>query len=184
MGFNIFYNSYNLYRLQDSLAQTASLLIPTIEGRAKSLVITPSPSNWGAGGLEYVNSALQPNQDSLNRIFYLLNNTQQPDLPIDVRRSNSVANGGLDGWDAIAIHELNKALSRCGLNCNDLRNYFNHFTCGRRLSTKLHSFNAKTNELRFNIEYLNQPAHQKTWLTQVCHIRRAVIRTDGIEVIV
>ncbi len=177
------YQSYNLYRLQDNKAQKASILVPTLEGRAKSLVISPSPSSWGSGGLQWVNSALQPDQESLRQVQYLLNSTLQPDLPIDTLRSATQANGGVNGWDAIAVEEMTKAVERCGLKVNDLRNYFNHFTCGRRLSTDDHSYDAKTNEIRFNLEYRVPPTKEKQWFGQMAHIRTAVIKTDGIEVL-
>ncbi len=78
---------------------------------------------------------------------------------------------------------MTKAVERCGLKVNDLRNYFNHFTCGRRLSTDDHSYDAKTNEIRFNLEYRVPPTKEKQWFGQMAHIRTAVIKTDGIEVL-
>jgi len=177
------YPSWNLYRLQDNQAPRTSLLIPTLEARAKALVINPVRSTWGTGGQEFQNSALDAPQDSLQNYQFLLNNTLAPDLPIECLRSNTAADGGLEAWNDVAVQEAEKAMERADIKVNDLRNFHAHFTAGRRLSTDNHSYDAKSNEIRVNYQYLNTPKVQKQWFAQMSHIRRCVIKPDGIEVI-
>ena len=74
-------------------------------------------------------------------------------------------------------------MERSDIKVNDLRNFHAHFTAGRRLSTDNHSYDAKSNEIRVNYQYLNTPKVQKQWFAQMSHIRRCVIKPDGIEVI-
>ena len=177
------YPSWNLYRLQDNQAPRTSLLVPTLEARAKAIVINPVRSSWGTGGQEFQNSALDAPQDSLQEYQFLLNNDLAPDLPIQCLRSNTAANGGLEAWNDVAVQEAEKAMERSDIKVNDLRNFHAHFTAGRRLSTDNHSYDAKSNEMRLNLQYLNTPLVQKQWYAQMSHIRRCVIKPDGIEVI-
>jgi hypothetical protein len=177
------YPSWNLYRLQDNKAPKSSLLIPTLEARAKAIVIVPVRSSWGTGGQEFFNSALAPAQDKLKQYQFLLNNTLAPDLPIQCLRSNTIADGGLGGWNAVAVQEAEKAMERADIKVSDLRNFTNHFVLGRRLSTDQHSYDAKTNEMRLQLEYNTIPTVDKQYYAQMSHIRRCIIRPEGIEVV-
>jgi hypothetical protein len=177
------YQSWNLYRLQDNKAPQSSLLVPTLEARAKSIVVNPVKSDWGTGGVQFVNSALQPDQDGLKDYQWLLNNTLVPDLPIECLRSNTIANGGLNGWNDVSVQEAEKAMERADLKVRRLDPFPYHFCAGRRLSTDAHSYNAKTNEMRLNLKYQGTPSQNKQWYAQMSHIRRCVIKPEGIECI-
>ena len=177
------YSSWDLYRLQDNKSIKTSLLVPTIEGRAKSLVVNPVISNIGSGGPQWFNSALQPNQDSLKSYIWLLGNTLVPDLELQTLKSNTLADGGIGGFDVMSLMEADKAMERADIPVRDLRNFHDHFTAGRRLSTDDHSYDAKSNEIRLNLQYNKTPTVDKQWYAWMSHIRRCIIRPEGIEVV-
>ena len=165
------------------------MLIPTLEARSKALIIAPVKSLLPSGGQEWSTSRYKFQQDSLESWQLLQNNTLVPDLAVDCIRSNTngtqgmPANLGFNQWNAVAVAELEKALERANIPAKDLRNFHDAFCAGRRLSTDNHSYDAKSNELRLNLQYGQLPKIQKQWYAFMSHIRRAVIKPEGIEVV-
>ena len=182
-GIRIDYPSYNLYRqnLQAGIPRS-ELLIPANERRACSILSQPMRSVN-----RIYEDTLRPVGDALQSYIWNIANRLTPNRRVSTRL---VATAGEEAaqrlsWDAIHLHETEKAVSRLNIQARNLCENARCLTIPRQLAKDGHSFNANENEIRLNVEYGSSAGENVinklvgTWLY---HIRTCVITPNSVAV--
>jgi hypothetical protein len=178
-GLAVDYPSYNL--LRDNLNANISnpqVNVLTSEKRALSILQTPIDPRT----ILYT-SAFQPVGDGAEFYQYNISNRLTPNRQVDVKRVAGV----VPDLQFNAVHgsELEKALRRGGIEPRYQCNNKAFFTIGRALSKDGHSFDANNHSIRLNLTYSTAATANtvnKLLLSQVRHIRRAIITTENVSV--
>jgi len=87
--------------------------------------------------------------------------------------------------DAIALLELDKALESAGMPALQMTRFNENFAVGRTFSLNDGIFDMRNKDCRLNVYYQdvsNAPEKDMLWVNLVYHLRRIVIRGDGISV--
>ena len=180
-GVRIDYPSYNLYRqnLQAGIPRS-ELLIPANEQRACSLVAEPMRSVN-----RLYEDTLRPVGDSLSSYIFNIANRLTPNRRVSTQKvANELAVQRLS-WDAIHLHETEKAISRLDVRPRNLCENARCFCVSRQLAKDGHSFDANTNEIRLNLEYGSAPGENvvnKLMNTWLYHIRTCIITPNSVAV--
>ena len=177
-GLAIDYPSYNLIR--DNLNSGISnpqVNVLASEKRALSLLQTPINPNY-----ILADSAFKPVGDGAQFYQYNISNRLTPNRQVAI---DKVAGPTELEFNAVHGSELEKALHRGGIvpryQCNN--NAF--FSIGRALSKEGHSFDANNHSIRLNLMYSTAAGDNqvnKLLLSQIRHIRRAIITTENVSV--
>jgi hypothetical protein len=182
-GIRIDYPSYNLYRqnLQAGIPRS-ELLIPANERRACSILSQPMRSVN-----RLYEDTLRPVGDALQSYIWNIANRLTPNRRVSTRlvaTANEEAAQRLS-WDAIHLHETEKAVSRLDIQARNLCENARCLVIPRQLAKDGHSFNANENEIRLNVEYGSSAGENVinklvgTWLY---HIRTCVITPNSVAV--
>tara|TARA_R110000765_G_scaffold954_1_gene2336 strand:+ start:1311 stop:2921 length:1611 start_codon:yes stop_codon:yes gene_type:complete len=180
-GVRIDYPSYNLYRqnLQAGIPRS-ELLIPANEQRACSLVAEPMRSVN-----RIYEDTLRPVGDALQSYIFNIANRLTPNRRVSTQKvANELAVQRLS-WDAIHLHETEKAISRLDVRPRNLCENARCFCVSRQLAKDGHSFDANTNEIRLNLEYGSAPGENvinKLMNTWLYHIRTCIITPNSVAV--
>ena len=180
-GVRIDYPSYNLYRqnLQAGIPRS-ELLIPCNERRACSILSEPMRSVS-----RIYEDTLMPVGDSLQSYIWNIANRLTPNRRVSTRLvAEETANQRLS-WDAIHLHETEKAVSRLDIPARNLCENARCFCIPRQLAKDGHSFNANENEIRLNVEYgsaAGENVINKLVDTWVYHIRTCIITPNSVAV--
>ena len=180
-GVRIDYPSYNLYRqnLQAGIPRS-ELLIPANEQRACSLVAEPMRSVN-----RIYEDTLRPVGDALQSYIFNIANRLTPNRRVSTQKvANELAVQRLS-WDAIHLHETEKAISRLDVPARNLCENARCVVVPRQLAKEGHSFNANVNEIRLNLEYGSAPGENvinKLMNTWLYHIRTCVITPGSVAV--
>lgn len=182
-GVRIDYPSYNLYRqnLQSGIPRS-ELLIPSNERRACSIISAPMRSVN-----RLYEDTFRPVGDALQSYIWNIANRLTPNRRVSTRL---VATAGEEAaqrlsWDAIHLHETEKAISRLDIQARNLCENARLFVVPRQLAKDGHSFNANENEIRLNVEYGSSAGENvinklvNTWLY---HIRTCIITPNSVAV--
>ncbi len=182
-GIRIDYPSYNLYRqnLQAGIPRS-ELLIPANERRACSILSEPMRSVN-----RLYKDTFRPVGDALQSYIWNIANRLTPNRRVSTRlvaTANEEAAQRLS-WDAIHLHETEKAVSRLDIQARNLCENARCLVIPRQLAKDGHSFNANENEIRLNVEYGSSAGENVinklvgTWLY---HIRTCVITPNSVAV--
>ena len=177
-GLAVDYPSYNL--LRDNLNSGISnpqINVLASEKRALSLLQTPINPNY----ILY-ESGFQPVGDKALFYQYNISNRLTPNRQVPIDR---VAGATPLEFNAVHGSELEKALDRGGVEPRFQCNNNAFFTIGRALSKAGHSFDANNHNIRLNLTYstaADANVVNKLLLSQVRHIRRAIITTENVSV--
>jgi len=180
-GVRIDYPSYNLYRqnLQAGIPRS-ELLIPANEQRACSLVAEPMRSVN-----RIYEDTLRPVGDSLDSYIFNIANRLTPNRRVDTKKVASTLAPQRLSWDAIHLHETEKAISRLDVSARNLCENARCVVVPRQLAKDGHSFNANVNEIRLNLEYGSAPGENvinKLMNTWLYHIRTCIITPGSVAV--
>ena len=182
-GIRIDYPSYNLYRqnLQAGIPRS-ELLIPSNERRACSIVSQPMRSV-----ARLYEDTFRPVGDACQSYIWNIANRLTPNRRVSTRlvaTANEEAAQRLS-WDAIHLHETEKAISRLNIVPRNLCENARNFCIPRQLAKDGHSFNANENEIRLNVEYgsaADENVINKLVGTWLYHIRTCVITPNSVAV--
>lgn len=182
-GIRIDYPSYNLYRqnLQAGIPRS-ELLIPSNERRACSIVSQPMRSV-----ARLYEDTFRPVGDACKSYIWNIANRLTPNRRVSTRlvaTANEEAAQRLS-WDAIHLHETEKAISRLNIVPRNLCENARNFCIPRQLAKDGHSFNANENEIRLNVEYgsaAGENVINKLVGTWLYHIRTCVITPNSVAV--
>lgn len=177
-GLAVDYPSYNL--LRDNLNSGISnpqINVLASEKRALSLLQTPINPNY----ILY-ESGFKPVGDKALFYQYNISNRLTPNRQVPIDR---VAGDTPLEFNAVHGSELEKALDRGGVEPRFQCNNNAFFTIGRALSKAGHSFDANNHNIRLNLTYstaADANVVNKLLLSQIRHIRRAIITTENVSV--
>lgn len=182
-GIRIDYPSYNLYRqnLQAGIPRS-ELLIPCNERRACSILSQPMRSVN-----RLYEDTLRPVGDALQSYIWNIANRLTPNRRVSTRlvaTANEEAAQRLS-WDAIHLHETEKAVSRLDIQARNLCENARCLVVPRQLAKDGHSFNANENEIRLNVEYgsaAGENVINKLVGSWLYHIRTCVITPNSVAV--
>ncbi len=177
-GLAVDYVSYNLIR--DNINRKISnpqINVLTSEKRALSILQTPINPDY-----ILAESAFSPVGDQALFYQYNISNRLTPNRQVPIDR---VAGATPLQFNAVHGSELEKALDRGGIPPRFQSNNNAFFTIGRALSREGHSFDANNHNIKLNLTYsTGNDANDinKLLLTQVRHIRRAIITPESVSV--
>jgi hypothetical protein len=188
---------YNYSQLKGD--RVANIGIPGNHQRAKSVICVPTdasvyaPKNMISGSGTYeINANPQDHillssqsgiagiSNRLTEYFFFYDGRNQPSLNVKTEKisaKNSV--------DAIALLELDKALQSAGMPATQMSRFNENFAVGRTFSLNDGIFDMRNKDCRLNVYYqdvANPPEKDMLWCNFVYHLRRIVIRGDGISV--
>ena len=160
----------------------SELLIPANERRACSIVSQPMRSV-----ARLYEDTFRPVGDACQSYIWNIANRLTPNRRVSTRL---VATGNEEAaqrlsWDAIHLHETEKAISRLNIVPRNLCENARNFCIPRQLAKDGHSFNANENEIRLNVEYgsaADENVINKLVGTWLYHIRTCVITPNSVAV--
>ena len=165
------YTNYGVNISNNSL--TNSLYINARNTRGKAILSVPINSSQAT----YVEDSLVPDRNTIKNYQFILHKILCPDQLVNMNRYN------LNAYNAVALREQQHALAAADIPVNNILKNYKAFFVGRRLALKGYSYNMnREGELRLNINY-NQTA-ALLLNNFVVHLRRIIIRPEGISVIV
>jgi len=164
------YTNYGVNISSNSL--TNSLYINARNTRGKAILSVPIHSSQAT----YVEDSLIPDRNTVKNYQFILHKILCPDQLVNMNRYN------LNSYNAVALREQQHALAAGDIPVNNILKNFKMFFIGRRLALPGYSYNMnREGEVRLNLNY-NQTA-ALLLNNFVVHLRRIIIRPDGIEVI-
>ncbi len=182
-GIRLDYPSYNLYRqnLQAGIPRS-ELLVPCTERRACSIVSQPMRSVD-----KIFEDTLRPVGDECLSYIWNIANRLTPNRRVSTRLVATKDEEAVQrlSWDAIHLHETEKAISRLDIVPRNLCENARCFVIPRQLAKDGHSFNANENEIRLNVEYgsaADENVINKLVGTWLYHIRTCVITPNSVAV--
>jgi hypothetical protein len=164
------YTNYGVNISSNSL--TNSLYINARNTRGKAILSVPIHSSQAT----YVEDSLVPDRNTVKNYQFILHKILCPDQLVNMNRYN------LNSYNAVALREQQHALAAGDIPVNNILKNFKHFFIGRRLALPGYSYNMnREGEVRLNLNY-NQTA-ALLLNNFVVHLRRIIIRPEGIQVI-
>jgi len=165
------YTNYGVNISNNSL--TNSLYINARNTRGKAILSVPINSSQAT----YVEDSLVPDRNTIKNYQFILHKILCPDQLVNMNRYN------LNAYNAVALREQQHALAAGDIPVNNILKNYKMFFIGRRLALKGYSYNMnREGEVRLNVNY-NQTA-ALLLNNFVVHLRRIIIRPEGISVIV
>lgn len=165
------YTNYGVNISSNSL--TNSLYINARNTRGKAILSVPIHSSQAT----YVEDSLIPDRNTVKNYQFILHKILAPDQLVNMNRYN------LNSYNAVALREQQHALAAGDIPVNNILKNYKMFFIGRRLALPGYSYNMnREGEVRLNLNY-NQTA-ALLLNNFVVHLRRIIIRPEGIQVIV
>ena len=165
------YTNYGVNISSNSL--TNSLYINARNTRGKAILSVPIHSSQAT----YVEDSLIPDRNTVKNYQFILHKILAPDQLVNMNRYN------LNSYNAVALREQQHALSAGDIPVNNILKNYKMFFVGRRLALPGYSYNMnREGEIRLNLNF-NQTA-SLLLNNFVVHLRRIVVRPEGIQVIV
>ncbi len=163
--------SWNNYKNNVNANETTTQqLVACQEARACSLV-----NNLYNPNFSFTQNDLKPIIDDMQNYQMNIHNQLIPNRVVDVSRFNTGIN-----WNAIAVGETTKTLSRCFPVRKENENG-KHFTFGREVSKEGYTSNLRDTDVRVNM-FFKSPTVNKLLYSNVYHLRRLTITDNGINV--
>jgi hypothetical protein len=188
---------YNYSQLKGD--RVANIGIPGNHQRAKSVLCVPTDASVysakeiisGFGTYEINDntsdhlllssqSGIAGISNRLTEYFFFYDGRNQPSLNVKTDRISNKKS-----VDAIALLELDKALESAGMPALQMTRFNENFAVGRTFSLNDGIFDMRNKDCRLNVYYQdvsNAPEKDMLWVNLVYHLRRIVIRGDGISV--
>jgi hypothetical protein len=188
---------YNYSQLKGD--RVANIGIPGNHQRAKSVICVPTdasvyaPKNQiSCSGTYEIHSNSQDHKllssqsgiagmsNRLTEYFFFYDGRNQPSLNVNTEKISSKSS-----VDAIALLELDKALDAAGMPALQMSRFNENFAVGRTFSLNNGVYDMRNKDLRLNVHYQdvsNPPEKDMLWCNFIYHLRRIVIRGDGISV--
>ena len=164
------YTNYGVNISSNSL--TNSLYINARNTRGKAILSVPINSAQAT----YVEDSLVPDRNTIKNYQFILHKILCPDQLVSMNRYN------LNSYNAVAMREQQHALAAGDIPVNNILKNWKHFFIGRRLALPGYSYNMnREGEIRLNVNY-NQTA-ALLLNNFVVHLRRIIVRPEGIQVI-
>ena len=164
------YTNYGVNISSNSL--TNSLYINARNTRGKAILSVPIHSSQAT----YVEDSMIPDRNTVKNYQFILHKILAPDQLVNMNRYN------LNSYNAVALREQQHALSAGDIPVNNILKNYKMFFIGRRLALPGYSYNMnREGEVRLNLNF-NQTA-SLLLNNFVVHLRRIVIRPEGIQVI-
>jgi len=155
-------------------SQTNTLYINARNSRAKSILSIP----YGSSSNSFVEDSFIPNRGTPSSYQYSIYNVLTPNLLTSLNRSN------LESFDAVHLRELQHGVAASDIPVNRLYKSYKHFMIARRLAMPGYSYNMNDpsmGEVRLSVNYKQVSA--TLMHNFVVHLRRIIIRDDGISII-
>jgi len=164
------YTNYGVNISSNSL--TNSLYINARNTRGKAILSVPINSAQAT----YVEDSLVPDRNTIKNYQFILHKILAPDQLVSMNRYN------LNSYNAVAMREQQHALAAGDIPVNNILKNWKHFFIGRRLALPGYSYNMnREGEVRLNVNF-NQTA-ALLLNNFVVHLRRIIVRPEGIQVI-
>jgi len=188
---------YNYSQLKGD--RVANISIPGNHQRAKSVICVPTDASvYAAKDQISCNGTYEIHSNSLdnkflssqsgiagisNRLteyFFFYDGRNQPSLNVNTEKITSKGS-----VDAIPLLELDKALQAAGMPALQMSRFNENFAVARTFSLNDGVYDMRNKDCRLNVHYQdvnNPPEKDMLWCSFVYHLRRIVIRGDGITV--
>ena len=188
---------YNYSQLKGD--RVANIGIPGNHQRAKSVICVPTDASVYSGkdqiscnGTYEIHSNSQDYKllssqsgiagisNRLTEYFFFYDGRNQPSLNVNTEKISSKSS-----VDAIPLLELDKALQAAGMPALQMSRFNENFAVARTFSLNNGVYDMRNKDLRLNVHYqdvANPPEKDLLWCNFVYHLRRIVIRGDGISV--
>lgn len=188
---------YNYSQLKGD--RVANIGIPGNHQRAKSVICVPTDASVYAAkdqiscnGTYQIHSNSQDSEllssqsgiagmsNRLTEYFFFYDGRNQPSLNVNTEKISSKGS-----VDAIPLLELDKALQAAGMPALQMTRFNENFAVGRTFSLNNGVYDMRNKDLRLNVHYqdvANPPEKDMLWCNFVYHLRRIVIRGDGISI--
>ena len=188
---------YNYSQLKGD--RVANIGIPGNHQRAKSVICVPTDASVysakdqiSCAGTYQIHSNSQDNEllssqsgiagisNRLTEYFFFYDGRNQPSLNVNTEKISSKSS-----VDAIPLLELDKALQAAGMPALQMSRFNENFAVARTFSLNNGVYDMRNKDLRLNVHYqdvANPPEKDMLWCNFVYHLRRIVIRGDGISV--
>jgi hypothetical protein len=188
---------YNYSQLKGD--RVANISIPGNHQRAKSVICVPTDASvYAAKDQISCNGTYEIHSNSLdnkflssqsgiagisNRLteyFFFYDGRNQPSLNVNTEKISSKGS-----VDAIPLLELDKALQAAGMPALQMSRFNENFAVARTFSLNDGVYDMRNKDCRLNVHYQdvnNPPEKDMLWCSFVYHLRRIVIRGDGITV--
>ncbi len=164
------YTNYGVNISSNSL--TNSLYINARNTRGKAILSVPINSSQAT----YIEDSLVPDRNTVKNYQFILHKILAPDQLVNMNRYN------LNSYNAVALREQQHALSAADIPVNSILKNYKQFFIGRRLALPGYSYNMnREGEIRLNLNFLQTSAMLLN--NFVVHLRRIIIRPEGIQVI-
>ena len=179
--------------------RVANIPIPGNHQRAKSVICVPTDasvysakdqisytgtyeihSNTADNKLLSSQSGIAGISNRLTEYFFFYDGRNQPSLNVNTEKISSKSS-----VDAIPLLELDKALQAAGMPALQMTRFNENFAVARTFSLNNGVYDMRNKDLRLNVHYqdvTNPPEKDMLWCNFVYHLRRIVIRGDGIQV--
>lgn len=173
-GMAMDFKTYSLYRVNlNATNGLTNQLIPATSERAYSVLSIPLSQQTQ---IAIEKDSLQGVTDGCQNYQYVFGGHLIPDRPIDlVRYTNNPPHN-----DALHLIELEKSLVNCGYGVRNLQRVPDRFLIGRAFSKYGQVSNLNGRDLSLRVEYVGA-TDQKLFNHYVCHLRRMVINTQGVN---
>jgi len=188
---------YNYSQLKGD--RVANIGIPGNHQRAKSVICVPTDASVystkdqiSCNGTYQIHSNSQDHtllssqsgiagiSNRLTEYFFFYDGRNQPSLNVNTEKISSKKS-----VDAIPLLELDKALQAAGMPALQMSRFNENFAVGRTFSLNNGVYDMRSKDLRLNVHYqdvANPPEKDMLWCNFVYHLRRIVIRGNGISV--
>jgi hypothetical protein len=188
---------YNYSQLKGD--RVANIGIPGNHQRAKSVICVPTDASVysakdqiSCSGTYQIHSNSQDHKllssqsgiagisNRLTEYFFFYDGRNQPSLNVNTEKISSKSS-----VDAIPLLELDKALQAAGMPALQMSRFNENFAVARTFSLNNGVYDMRQKDLRLNVHYqdvANPPEKDMLWCNFVYHLRRIVIRGDGISV--
>lgn len=116
----------------------------------------------------------------LTEYFFFYDGRNQPSLNVNTEKISSKSS-----VDAIPLLELDKALQAAGMPALQMSRFNENFAVARTFSLNDGVYDMRNKDCRLNVHYQdvsNPPEKDMLWCNFVYHLRRIVIRGDGISI--
>lgn len=165
------YTNYGVNISSNSL--TNSLYINARNTRGKAILSVPIHSAQDT----YVEDSMIPDRNTVKNYQFILHKILCPDQLVNMNRYN------LNSYNAVALREQQHSLAAADIPVNNILKNYEMFFIGRRLALPGYSYNMnREGEVRLNLNYTQTAALLLN--NFVVHLRRIIIRPEGIQVIV
>ena len=179
--------------------RVANIPIPGNHQRAKSVICVPTDAsvysakdqisctgtyeihaNSADNKLLSSQSGIAGISNRLTEYFFFYDGRNQPSLNVNTEKISSKTS-----VDAIPLLELDKALQAAGMPALQMSRFLDNFAVARTFSLNDGVYDMRNKDCRLNVHYQdvsNPPEKDMLWCNFVYHLRRIVIRGDGIQI--